>query len=188
MIGCGGVGLQVIAAHASRAPTRSIAVDRDAAKLELARRRGATHVVDSESRKPVGQVARADRRRCRPRVRGRRPAGDDAARLGRDPARRDGGRRRARARGGRGLAPGDRVPLGQGDPGLVLRLGRPGGRPARRSRRSLSTDELDLAGVVTNVAVLDGVNDALDRLRHGAGARSILVLDESAAGISARPA
>ena len=27
---------------------------------------------------------------------------------------------------------------------------------------------------------LDGVNDALDRLRHGAGARSILVLDESA--------
>ena len=47
---------------------------------------------------------------------------------------------------------------------------------------------IDLAGVVTNVSVLDGVNDALDRLRHGAGARSILVLDESAAGISARPA
>ena len=42
--------------------------------------------------------------------------------------------------------------------------------------------ELDLAGVVTHVAELDGVNDALDRLRRGEGARTVLVLDPVAAG------
>ena len=37
--------------------------------------------------------------------------------------------------------------------------------------------ELDLGGVVTSVEPLDAVNDALDRLRRGEGARTVLVVD-----------
>ena len=42
--------------------------------------------------------------------------------------------------------------------------------------------DLDLAGVVTAVEPLEAVNDALDRLRHGEGARTVLVVDEALAG------
>ena len=42
--------------------------------------------------------------------------------------------------------------------------------------------ELDLAGVVSHVDTLDGVGEALERLRRGEGARTILVLDHALAG------
>ena len=45
--------------------------------------------------------------------------------------------------------------------------------------------ELDLAGVVTSVGPLEGVNDALDRLRHGEGARTVLIIDPTLAGYEA---
>ena len=48
--------------------------------------------------------------------------------------------------------------------------------------------DLDLVRVVTHVAPLEGVNEALDRLRRGEGARTILVLDEALAGRSAAAA
>ncbi len=187
VIGCGGVGLQVLAAARLAGANPLIAVDRDAAKLELAHRRGATHVLNSEIEEVVGQVAEltgggADHAI---EVVGR----PETMRLAWD-AIRPGGMVVVV-----GLAPaGVEVSLpaieflsdkgirgsyyGSGDPAADL--------PALAA---LALDgRIDLAGVVTNVSVLDGVNDALDRLRHGAGARSILVLDESAAGISARPA
>jgi S-(hydroxymethyl)glutathione dehydrogenase/alcohol dehydrogenase len=44
--------------------------------------------------------------------------------------------------------------------------------------------ELDLAGVVTHVAPLEGVVDALERLRRGEGARTVLVIDRELAGRS----
>jgi S-(hydroxymethyl)glutathione dehydrogenase/alcohol dehydrogenase len=47
------------------------------------------------------------------------------------------------------------------------------------------TGDLDLAGVVSHVDDLDGVASALDRLRRGEGARTVLVLDPELAG---RPA
>ena len=37
--------------------------------------------------------------------------------------------------------------------------------------------ELDLAKVVTHTAPLDGVEEALDRLRRGEGARTVLLID-----------
>ena len=43
--------------------------------------------------------------------------------------------------------------------------------------------ELDLAGVVTSIEPLEAVNDALDRLRRGEGARTILALDRELAGL-----
>jgi S-(hydroxymethyl)glutathione dehydrogenase/alcohol dehydrogenase len=42
--------------------------------------------------------------------------------------------------------------------------------------------ELDLAGVVTAVEPLEAVNDALDRLRRGEGARTVLLVDRELAG------
>ena len=46
--------------------------------------------------------------------------------------------------------------------------------------------DLDLAGVVTAVEPLDAVNDALDRLRRGEGARTVLVVDSTLAGVQAQ--
>ena len=45
VVGCGGVGLQVVAAARLAGAGRIVAVERDAAKLALARNRGATHAV-----------------------------------------------------------------------------------------------------------------------------------------------
>jgi S-(hydroxymethyl)glutathione dehydrogenase/alcohol dehydrogenase len=42
--------------------------------------------------------------------------------------------------------------------------------------------KLDLAGVVTAVEPLGAVDDALDRLRHGEGARTVLLVDRALAG------
>jgi S-(hydroxymethyl)glutathione dehydrogenase/alcohol dehydrogenase len=45
-----------------------------------------------------------------------------------------------------------------------------------------ATGQIDLAGVVTQLDTLDGVTDALDRLRRGEGVRTVLVLDPEVAG------
>ena len=45
--------------------------------------------------------------------------------------------------------------------------------------------ELDLADVVTSVEPLEAVEDALDRLRRGEGARTVLVVDPALAGYTA---
>ena len=59
MLGCGGVGLQVVAAARIAGADPIIAVDRVAAKLELAAAQGATHLVDaSEDEKPVSTIRR----------------------------------------------------------------------------------------------------------------------------------
>ena len=44
--------------------------------------------------------------------------------------------------------------------------------------------ELDLAGVVTSTTDLDGVEEALGRLRRGEGARTVVVVDQELAGRS----
>ena len=56
---------------------------------------------------------------------------------------------------------GDRLPLRQGHPRELLRLGRPGARTSPRSRELALAGELDLAGVVTHV-------DDARRRRRGA--------------------
>jgi Zn-dependent alcohol dehydrogenase len=56
VIGCGGVGLQVIAAARLAGASVIVAVDRDQEKLERARRRGATHAVDARAGDVLAQV------------------------------------------------------------------------------------------------------------------------------------
>ena len=58
VIGCGGVGLHVVAAARMAGADPLIAVDRDPAKLELARARGATHVVEAGSATTATRVLR----------------------------------------------------------------------------------------------------------------------------------
>jgi Zn-dependent alcohol dehydrogenase len=51
------------------------------------------------------------------------------------------------------------------------------------ARLALAGD-LDLSAVVTHVDALDGVETALERLRHGEGARTVLLVDSALAGRS----
>ena len=109
VIGCGGVGLQVIAAARLAGAATIVAVDRRPEKLEHALRRGATHAVDAQERRRRPRGPRTHRRRCRPRLRGRRRRGDDQNRLGLAASRWHGDRRRGGGRRDRGLPAGDSV-------------------------------------------------------------------------------
>ncbi|HEY9563948.1 MAG TPA: S-(hydroxymethyl)mycothiol dehydrogenase, partial [Nocardioides sp.] len=58
VIGCGGVGVAAIAGSALAGASPIIAVDIDAKKLEVAKKMGATHTVDSSKTDPVEEIAR----------------------------------------------------------------------------------------------------------------------------------
>jgi Zn-dependent alcohol dehydrogenase len=182
VFGCGGVGLQVIAGARLAGADPIIAVDRVPEKLELARAQGATHVIDAAAEeKPVSVIRRLT------------DGGVDYAFevIGRSEtirlawgAIRPGGTAVVV-----GLAPAGveaTVPAieflsdkslrgtyyGSGDPAAEL----PG------LAALAMTGELDLGAVVTNVSGLDGVEEALDRLRRGEGARTVLLVDPELAG------
>ncbi|MEO5632310.1 Zn-dependent alcohol dehydrogenase [Gaiella sp.] len=181
VIGCGGVGLQVVAAAALAGAWPLIAIDRDPAKLEIARRRGATHVIDATTTDPreavlelnaggvdhafevVGssETMRLAWELLRPAatavVVGLAPAGVEVSFPAID---------FLADKGIRGSY------YGSGDPAADL--------PALAELAV--TGELDLSDVVTHVSDLDGVNAALERLRRGEGARTVLVLDSQLAG------
>jgi S-(hydroxymethyl)glutathione dehydrogenase/alcohol dehydrogenase len=180
VIGCGGVGLQVVAGAKLAGAGRIVAIDRDPAKLALARARGATDTLEA-----VGDVRAATEELV--------PGGFDHAieAIGRaDTIRlawdvlRPGGQATVV-----GIAPaGVEVSLpaldllnektlrgcyyGSADvaaelPGLV---------------RLAASGQIDLAGVVSHVTDLDGVEEALQRMRRGEGARTIVIVDAELAG------
>jgi Zn-dependent alcohol dehydrogenase len=183
VIGCGGVGLQVVAGARLAGARTIVALDRVPAKLELARSQGATHVLDTAAepdavaavhRLTDGGVDHAFE------VIGR----SETIRLAWDVVRPGGSAVVV------GLAPVGveaSVPAidflsdkslkgtyyGSGDPAAEL----PG-----LAALALA-GELDLEGVITHVAPLEGVAAALDRLRSGEGARTVLVVDAALAGI-----
>ncbi len=181
VIGCGGVGLQVVAALRLAGAAPIVAIDLDPENLELARARGATHAVEAGSATTAARVVRIARRGVDHafEVVGR----PDTMRLAWD-CLRPGGTAIVV-----GLAPkGADVALpaieflsdkairgtyyGSGDAAAEL---------TGLAEHALA-GELDLAGVVTSVEPLEGVNDALDRLRRGEGARTVLVVDAAIAG------
>lgn len=181
VVGCGGVGLQVIAALRLAGAEPIVAVDLDHGKLDLAMRRGATHIVVAGSATTAARVVRLTGRGVDHafEVVGR----PETMRLAWD-CLRPGGTAVVV-----GLAPrGVEVSLpaieflsdkgirgsyyGNGDPLVDL---------PDLAELALS-GELDLAGVVTSVGPLEAVNDALDRLRRGEGARTVLIVDRDLAG------
>jgi Zn-dependent alcohol dehydrogenase len=180
VVGCGGVGLQVVAAARLAGAGRIVAVERDAAKLALARNRGATHTVAAGG-DPVEAVLAVV------------PGGVDHAfeavgspatiRLAWDV-----------------LRPGaTAVVVGIAPPGAEVSL------PARDllSEKGLrgsyygsgNAPELlatmaemvldgrySVADVVTHVCDLGGIEAALERLRRGEGARTVAILAPALAG------
>lgn len=181
VVGCGGVGLQVVAGARLAGAGQIIAVDLQAANLERARQHGATHVVNAGADDPVQAVLDL----C--------PGGADHAfevvgrpqtiRLAWD-VLRPGGMAVVV-----GLAPrGVEVSL----PALEF-LSEKGIKGScygsvnaavemPRLIRMAADGRLSLADAVSHVTDLDGIEDAFERLRQGEGARTVVVLDESSAG------
>lgn len=181
VVGCGGVGLQVIAALRLAGAYPIVAIDLDPSKLDLALARGATEAVESGSATTAARVVRITGRGADHafEVVGR----PDTMRLAWD-CLRPGATAVVV-----GLAPqGVDVALpaieflsdkairgtyyGSGDAAADL---------PRLAELAVSGD-LDLAGVVTSVEPLEAVEAALERLRRGEGARTVLLVDPELAG------
>jgi Zn-dependent alcohol dehydrogenase len=96
-------------------------------------------------------------------------------------ARCDGGRDRDRGEGRRAPLPALELSADKGIRGSFYGSGDPA-RDLPGLARLAAGGALDLAGVVTRLDALDGVVDALDRLRRGEGVRTVLVLDPDRAG------
>jgi S-(hydroxymethyl)glutathione dehydrogenase / alcohol dehydrogenase len=181
VIGCGGVGLQVIAAARRAGAAPIIAVDRVPEKLELAKAHGATHVIDAMSPDSAVNTIRSltvDGVDFAFEVVGR----PETIRLAWD-AIRSGGTAVVV-----GLAPDGveaSVPAIEflSDKSLVgtyYGSGDPAAELPDLAELALS-GELDLAAVVSHVESLDDVEAALDRLRRGEGARTVLIVDPTLA-------
>jgi S-(hydroxymethyl)glutathione dehydrogenase / alcohol dehydrogenase len=183
VIGCGGVGQQVIAGARLAGAGMIVAVDADEAKLKLARSRGATHTVHAGASDVVGEVL----------------------------AISDGGVERAFEVVGTAatirqawdvLRPGGTaVVVGLAPAGVEVSLpaieflsektitgcyyGSADVHAALGQLAELVVDgRLSLSDVVTDLIALEDVEDALGRLRRGEGGRSVIVLDEELAGVA----
>jgi S-(hydroxymethyl)glutathione dehydrogenase / alcohol dehydrogenase len=181
VVGCGGVGLQVVAALRLAGADPIVAVDLDPAKLELATSRGATHTVESGSATTTARVVRLTGRGADHafEVVGR----PETMRLAWD-CLRPGGTAVVVGLAPRGVEaslPAIEFLSDKGIRGSYYGSGDAAADLPRLAELALS-GELDLGGVVTTVEPLEAVNDALDRLRHGDGARTILLVDPALAG------
>jgi S-(hydroxymethyl)glutathione dehydrogenase / alcohol dehydrogenase len=184
VIGCGGVGLQVISGARLAGAGAIIAVDRDTAKLELALGRGATHAIAATDADVVEQirVLTGGGVQCSFEVVGSpatirqawdvlRPGGT-AIVVGLAPA------------GGEVSLPAIEF-LSQktitgtyyGSTDVHAALG--------RLVQLVVDGRLDLGDVVQYLITLDDLEAALDRLRRGHGARSVIVMDQQLAGVAA---
>ncbi|HEY7380893.1 MAG TPA: Zn-dependent alcohol dehydrogenase [Gaiella sp.] len=182
VFGCGGVGLQVIAGARIAGADPIVAVDRVPEKLELARAQGATHVIDaSVEPRPVGVIrtltgggvdhsfeviGRAETIRL---AWGAIRPGGTAVVVGLAPIGVEASVPAIELLSDKSLRG---TYYGSGDPAQEL----PG-----LAEMALRGD-LDLAGVVTSVSGLEGAEEALDRLRRGEGARTVLLVDPELAG------
>ena len=181
VVGCGGVGLHVVAAARRAGAAPIVAVDRSPEKLELARSRGATDTVDATA----GGAAAV--------VRGLTDGGvqhafevvgrPETVRLAWD-ALRPGGQAVVV-----GLVPsgvdvsveGIELLSDKALRGTYYGSGDAAGDLPELAALALA-GELDLGGVVTHTTGLDGVEAALDRLRRGEGARTVVIVDPELAG------
>jgi S-(hydroxymethyl)glutathione dehydrogenase/alcohol dehydrogenase len=182
VLGAGGVGLQVIAAARRAGAHPLVAVDRVREKLELARMHGATDVVDATTSDDVTAtihaltqggvdyafevVGRADTIRLAWDV---VRSGGTAVVVGLAPA------------GVEATVPAIEFLSDKSLVGTYYGSGDPAAELPGLAELALSGG-LDLAGVVSTVDALDGVQAALDRLRRGEGARTVLLIDEVLAG------
>jgi S-(hydroxymethyl)glutathione dehydrogenase/alcohol dehydrogenase len=181
VIGCGGIGLQMVAAARMAGAGRIVAVDRDPAKLALALARGATDTVDASAGDPRAAVLALV------------PGGVDHAleavgnpatiRLAWDVIRMGATAVVV------GIAPrGAEVSLpalellsekavrgsyyGSGNATLEI----------ARLAQLMADGRLEVADAVSHLTDLDGIEEAFGRLRSGSGARTVAVIDAAIAG------
>jgi S-(hydroxymethyl)glutathione dehydrogenase/alcohol dehydrogenase len=184
VIGCGGIGQQILAAAAMVGADPIIAVERVASKLELARARGATHAVDSSAEDVVASVLELS------------AGGVDHAfeAIGRPDTIRqawDVLRPGATAvvvgavpRGVELSLPGFDLLSEKGLKGCYYGSGDPSSELAELAQL-VAEGRFPVANVVTHLADLSGIESALGRLRRGEGARTVVVLDPELAGAPA---
>ncbi len=181
VIGCGGVGLQVIAGAKLAGAGTIVAVDTDEAKLELARRRGATHAVLATGGNVVEHVLAISGGGVEHAF---EVVGNAATIRQAWDVLRPGGTATVV-----GLAPkGVEVSL----PAIEFLsektitgsyYGSSDVHAALGQLVQLVLDgRLDLGDVVSYLIGLDDLEAALERLRRGQGARSVIVIDEALAG------
>jgi S-(hydroxymethyl)glutathione dehydrogenase / alcohol dehydrogenase len=184
VIGCGGIGQQIVAAARMAGAGRIVAVDREPAKLALALARGATDLVDAGAEDPLAAVLAIV------------PGGVDHAleavgspatiRLAWD-VLRPGGTAIVVGIGPRGAEA--RVPALELLSEKGLRGSYYGSGNAPELLATMAGMVLDgrfsVADVVTHVCGLDGIEDALGRLRRGEGARTVAIVDPALAGRAA---
>jgi S-(hydroxymethyl)glutathione dehydrogenase / alcohol dehydrogenase len=180
VFGCGGVGLQVIAAARLAGAATIVAVDLVEEKLDLARKLGATDVVDAAAR-PVSAIRKLT------------GGGVDAAFevIGRSEtirlawgAIRPGGRAVVVGLAPKGIdsaVPAIEFLSDKSLLGTYYGSGDPAAELPEYAQLALS-GELDLATVITKTAPLEGAEEALERLRRGEGARTVLIVDSVLAG------
>jgi S-(hydroxymethyl)glutathione dehydrogenase / alcohol dehydrogenase len=181
VIGCGGVGLQVVAGARLAGAAPIVAVDRGAEKLERALALGATEAVDTDGEDVLATLRRLT---------------DGGA----DHAFEVVGRPETVRLAWKAIRPGGQaivvglVPRGVdvSVPGIDFLSDKSlrgtyygSGDPARDLPELAAlavAGDLDLSGVVTHVTDLDGVEAALERLRRGEGARTVVIVDPELAG------
>jgi len=181
VVGCGGIGQQIVAAARMAGAGRIVAVDRDPAKLALARARGATDTVDAGAEDPVAAVLALV------------PGGvDHALEAVGSPATirvawdviRPGATAVVVGIAPRGAEA--RVPALELLSEKALRGSYYGSGNAAveiaRLGRLMADGRLEVADTVSHLTGLDGIEEAFERLRRGSGARTVAVLDPAIAG------
>lgn len=181
IVGCGGVGLQVVKAAGLAGAHPIVAVDVDQAKLALALARGATHIVQATGPEAATAVrslveggvdhsfevvGRADTIRTAFDV--LRP-GATAIVVGIAP------------RGIEVTLPAQEFLSEKGIRGSYYGSGDPAKDLAELAELA-ADDTLDIQGVVSHVTDLDGIEEAFERLRRGEGVRTVVVVDPTVPG------
>jgi S-(hydroxymethyl)glutathione dehydrogenase/alcohol dehydrogenase len=181
VIGCGGVGQQVIAGLVLAGAGTIVAVDRDPAMLELSLARGATHAVDATANDPAGAVRELTAGGVDHafEVVGR----PETMRLAWDCLRAGGTAVVVglAAVGVEASFPAIEFLSDKGIKGCYYGSGNPSAELA--SLVQLAADgRLVLSDVVTHLTDLDGIPEGLERLRRGGGGRTVAIIDSAAAG------
>jgi S-(hydroxymethyl)glutathione dehydrogenase/alcohol dehydrogenase len=181
VVGCGGVGLQVVAAARLAGAGLGVAVDRDDGKLELALGRGATHAVDGSTEDTVARVKEISEggvdhafevvglpETIRLAWDVLRP-GATAVVVGLVPKRVEACVPAIEFLSEKSLKG---CYYGSGDPAAEL----------ADLARLVAVGEFPLGDVVSHLTDLHGIEEAFERLRHGEGARTVAILDRELAG------
>ncbi|MDX6494935.1 MAG: S-(hydroxymethyl)glutathione dehydrogenase / alcohol dehydrogenase [Gaiellales bacterium] len=182
VIGCGGVGLQVVSGARLAGAGKIVAIDPNPEKLEMAERRGATHTVLAGE-----DVVRRVREIC----------GGGGA----DHAIEVVGRTETIRQAFDMVKPGGTaVVVGLTPSGFEVSLPALDLISDKTLRGSfygsanvaaeipfmiemVMDGRLDVAGAVSDFTDLDGIEPAFERLRRGEGARTVVVLDQETAGV-----